>query len=336
MMDFTLTDLVDKKTLQKIQDSFSKATGMAALTLDLNGPVTTLSGATEFCANLTRKTKLGFERCNKCDINGGEQAARTGRACVYNCESGLIDFAAPIMVNGVQIGTMVGGQVLSEKPDDNKFRKIAREIGVDEEKYIMALHKVKIMPRTQIDSAAEFLFIVANTISQVGYNQLMAYEKSQKLQMDSQELVSYVNKAEQILKTNSISIKKLTVSFSELKDLAESATSKIGDTKDTVKVIQDIAQNTRILGFNASIEASRAKESGKGFGVIAQEVRSLADVSKVSAEKIEEIIQGIDQANIEINEMVSSTNDVINNTFDNLNEITKMLAEIKIISEKLV
>jgi len=47
-----LTDIIDVKTLQKIQDSFAKATGMAALTVDLYGPITELSNGTDFCMKL--------------------------------------------------------------------------------------------------------------------------------------------------------------------------------------------------------------------------------------------------------------------------------------------
>ena len=47
-----LTDIIDVKTLQKIQGSFAKATGMAALTVDLDGPITELSNGTDFCMKL--------------------------------------------------------------------------------------------------------------------------------------------------------------------------------------------------------------------------------------------------------------------------------------------
>ena len=54
MADVKLLDLIDRETLQTIQDGFSNATGMAALTVDLDGPVTNLSNPTDFCMKLTR------------------------------------------------------------------------------------------------------------------------------------------------------------------------------------------------------------------------------------------------------------------------------------------
>ena len=112
--EVTLLDVIDRAQLQSLQDAFAKATGMAALATDKSGPVTQLSCPTDFCMNYTRKSSVGCERCNLCDLKGGEQASRTGKPAVYYCHGGLVDFASPIIVNGKQIGSLIGGQVLTE------------------------------------------------------------------------------------------------------------------------------------------------------------------------------------------------------------------------------
>ncbi len=103
--EVTLLDVIDRAQLQSLQDAFAKATGMAALATDKSGPVTQLSCPTDFCMNYTRKSSVGCERCNLCDLKGGEQASRTGKPAVYYCHGGLVDFASPIIVNGKQIGS---------------------------------------------------------------------------------------------------------------------------------------------------------------------------------------------------------------------------------------
>ena len=137
--EITLLDVIDRAQLQSLQDAFAKATGMAALATDKSGPVTQLSSPTDFCMNYTRKSSVGCERCNLCDLKGGEQASRTGKPAVYYCHGGLVDFASPIIVNGKQIGSLIGGQVLTEEPDLDKFRAIAKEIDVDPDEYVEAV-----------------------------------------------------------------------------------------------------------------------------------------------------------------------------------------------------
>ena len=117
MADVKLTDLIDVNTLQEIQDGFARLTGMAALTTDERGnAVTQRSNFTDFCMNYTRQSSLGCSRCERCDKEGGEQTMRTGRAAAYFCHAGLVDFAAPIMLNGTFIGSFIGGQVLTKSP----------------------------------------------------------------------------------------------------------------------------------------------------------------------------------------------------------------------------
>ncbi len=164
--DLYLTDLIDRDTLQRIQDAFSRLTGMAALTTDANGvAVTEGSNFSEFCMEYTRKSKVGCARCEKCDKEGAELALKNGRSIIYFCHAGLMDYAAPVMANDKLVGCFIGGQALVGKPDPEKIKKTAVEIGVDPDAYLEAAMEVDSLEREGIDNAARFLSIISSVLS---------------------------------------------------------------------------------------------------------------------------------------------------------------------------
>ncbi len=333
MADVRLTDLIDVGTLQEIQDGFAKLTGMAALTTDENGnAVTKGSNFTDFCMNYTRRSPTGCSRCEECDRSGGEQTMRTGRASAYFCHAGLVDFAAPIMLNGTFIGSFIGGQVLTSKPDENKFRTIAREIGVNPDEYIKALRKIKIIDKEKVDAAADFLCTIAKVLSQTAYNNYLANLSNSGLANLNRTIMAKAGEAESALKNSEERIRALSSAFDRVDSIAGQTADEVASTSATVKSIQNIAMNTKILGFNASIEASRAKESGKGFGVIAQEIRTLAETSNSSADKIEKAVKRIGKYSTDLNDEVVRTKDAVNQCLEELKVFSSLIEELKSMS----
>lgn len=186
-----LTDLVDVNFLQEFQDAFAKTMDVASLTIDDNGAVTKPSNFTEFCIKFTRGTQEGSRRCNECDMKWGRLASAKGEPVIYDCHVGFTDFAVPIIVKGQHMGTIYGGQVLTKAPDEEHFRRIAREIGVNEDEYINALRKVKIVSPEYVKEAAHLLSIVANAISEIGHKnyELQNKNKEEKLYREIVETI---------------------------------------------------------------------------------------------------------------------------------------------------
>ena len=330
--EINLLDVIDRVQLQSLQDAFAKATGMAALATDQNGPVTQLSNPTDFCMNYTRKSSVGCERCNLCDLKGGEQAKKTGRPAVYYCHGGLVDFASPIIVNGEQIGSLIGGQVLTDEPDLDKFRSIAAEIGVDPDEYVEAVKKVPIVSEEKVNNAAELLFKMAQALSQVGYEK---YRISQE-HADSAVLFAEVHNDyavinDKIEKVNT-AIKELSEEFDRLREKALEAAKTVTQTDSILKYIQNVATQMTLLGFNASIEAKHVGEAGAGFNVIAQEVRQLAEQTSSQTHEIEDVLSSVRSSIGGIEKEIAAAMEKINNNVTIVDELSRQIAET---SEKI-
>lgn len=323
----TLLDVIDKGTLQSLQDAFANATGMAALATDDTGAVTRLSNPTEFCMKYTRKSRIGAERCNQCDLRGGEEASRTGRPSVYYCHGGLVDFAAPIIVNGKHIGSLIGGQVLTEAPDEDKFRKIAREIGVDPDDYIAALKKVPIVPKEKVDAAAELLYQIANSLSEAGYQQALTNERMERDKAEAAKLGESVSGIVDRINAVDKSIKALESSIAAIKEAAGASAKAVDNTDSIVKTIENASTQLTLIGFNASIEAKRAGAAGAGFNVIAQEVRTLADKNTKQAGEIENTLNGIKKAMNDINNQIKTVYAGIEKTATDIETLASIVEE---------
>lgn len=193
MHSLKLAELIDISILQKIQDSFSEYTHMASLIADENGvPVTVGSGFTRFCYELTRSSELGYSRCMECDRIGGVNSLKTGKASVYQCHAGLCDFAAPIIVDGLYLGSIMGGQILTMPVDDELIMARASEYGIDEQQYLNAAREVHIKSEEDVLEAANFIFKLAEILSEMAYKNYQALKTSKSLEKAACSQASYI------------------------------------------------------------------------------------------------------------------------------------------------
>ena len=94
--------------------------------------------------------------------------------------------------DGIVLGNIIGGQVLPEQPDENKFRETAEELGINPDQYIRALNKVAVKTREEIESAANLLGDVINTFVQSSYIEYMNSNIIRELESGISKIVNDV------------------------------------------------------------------------------------------------------------------------------------------------
>ena len=95
-----------------------------------------------------------------------------------------------------------------------------------------------------------------------------------------------------------------------------------------IGVIDDIAFQTNLLALNAGVEAARAGESGKGFSVVASEVRSLAQRASESAREIKALVSNSSQQVKDGGQLVEQTGTALSDIVRNVSEVSELVAEI--------
>ena len=109
---------------------------------------------------------------------------------------------------------------------------------------------------------------------------------SHDLHSSMKTLNKHIEQQDETVEQTASVINQLSVKASSVAESARSLATDSTQTQKVVEAIQSIADQTNLLALNAAIEAARAGEAGRGFSVVSDEVRKLAEQSRISAEEI--------------------------------------------------
>jgi len=210
----------------------------------------------------------------------------------------------------------------------------------------------------KIDEVGSLLFVVDETAKEADDMN----EATKQLNSSVDEIASTAHKASErtsmmvdqakdskgIVETSLNGFLKMIDEFQQSKKDFEALTDKVNSISEVIEFIKSIADQTNLLALNASIEAARAGEHGLGFAVVAEEVRKLAEQTKMSVEDItKEMVEVQSESNnvsasIEtfsknLSEHVEDTNEsmlAIDEIMAHIDEVNKAIATIASITER--
>lgn len=254
-----LMNLLDIGTLKSILSAFTTTTGLMANIVDVNGrsifSKKDIIKCCKFC-KLILSMEHGQERCQSAYKRAGKQAALFGEPYIFRCPSGLIEWAAPIIVNEKHLGSIICGQVLMWEPEEFfwiELREMNKNLTSDFKELFKAVEELPVVSGDMVQAASYLLYIVANYITRSGWEQKLRQEKLMKQELLlSEEQENRKRLEEQLEQREQISI----YSMSKESDLME----MIHDGKEeaALKLLQDVT-NDIILENEGSKDVIRTK-----------------------------------------------------------------------------